>query len=217
MNKTDEKRIALVVGATGLVGLRVVKKLLETDKYHKVRVLTRQPIPIQNPRLESIIFDFDNPDSNLVWGDDIFCCLGTTMKKAGSKEAFYNIDFSYPLQIANMALANGAKRFAVVTAMGADAKSMVYYNRVKGEVEEALRDLGYESLLIFRPSLLLGSRPEKRIGEQIGEGLMKLLKPLIPNKYRAVEAEKVASAMVLITLSSIRGTVVYESDILQEF
>ncbi len=217
MNKTDEKRIALVVGATGLVGSWVVEKLLKTDKYNTIRVLTRKPLSIQNPRLESIIFDFENPDSNLVWGDDVFCCLGTTMAKAGSKAAFYKVDFTYPLQIANMALANGAKRFAIITAMGADATSMVYYNRVKGEVEEALRNLGYESLLIFRPSLLLGNRAEKRLGERIGEAFMRFLKPLIPTKYRAVEAEKVANAMVLIAVSSVRGTVVYESDILQEF
>jgi uncharacterized protein YbjT (DUF2867 family) len=217
MNKTDEKRIALVVGATGLVGSWVIEKLLKTDKYDKIRVLTRKPLSVQNPRLESIIFDFENPDSNLVWGDDVFCCLGTTMTKAGSKEAFYKVDFTYPIQIAAMALANNAKRFAIITAMGADQTSMVYYNRVKGEVEDALKKLGYESLLIFRPSLLLGNRAEKRLGERIGEAFMKFLKPLIPNKYRAVEAEKVASAMVLITTSSVRGTVVYESDILQEF
>jgi uncharacterized protein YbjT (DUF2867 family) len=217
MNKTDEKRIALVVGATGLVGSLVIEKLLKTDKYHKIRVLTRKPLSLLNPRLESIIFDFENPDSTLVWADDVFCCLGTTMAKAGSKEAFYKVDFTYPFQVATMALANNAKRFAIVTAMGADVKSMVYYNRVKGEIEDALRKLSYESLLIFRPSLLLGNRPEKRIGEQFGEWFMKLLKPIIPTKYRAVEAEKVANAMVIIATSSVRGTVVYESDILQEF
>jgi uncharacterized protein YbjT (DUF2867 family) len=217
MNKTDEKRIALVVGATGLVGSLVIEKLLKIDKYQKIRVLTRKPLSLLNPRLESIIFDFENPDSTLVWADDVFCCLGTTMAKAGSKDAFYKVDFTYPLQIATMALANGAKRFAIITAMGADIKSGIYYNRVKGEVEDTLRGLGYESLLIFRPSLLLGNRPEKRTGERIGERFMKLLKPLIPTKYRAVEAQKVANAMALITASSVRGTVVYESDILQEF
>lgn len=217
MNNKEEKRIAVVVGATGLIGSWVVEKLLKSNKYHQVRVLTRKMFLINDPHLESIIFDFDNPSPDLVWGDDIFCCLGTTMAKAGSKEAFYKVDFSYPVQIATMALANGAKRFAIVTAMGADSKSAIYYNRVKGEVEDALKDLGYQSLLIFRPSLLLGNRTEKRLGERIGEQFMKLFKPLIPGKYRAVEAEKVAAAMVLITTSSVRGTVVYESDILQEF
>ncbi len=217
MNNKEEKRIAVVVGATGLIGSWVVEKLLKSNKYHQVRVLTRKMLLINDPHLESIIFDFDNPSPDLVWGDDIFCCLGTTMAKAGSKEAFYKVDFVYPVQIAAMALANGAKRFAIVTAMGADSKSAIYYNRVKGEVEDALKDLGYKSLLIFRPSLLLGNRTEKRIGERIGEQFMKLFKPLIPGKYRAVEAEKVAAAMVLITTSSVQGTVVYESDILQEF
>jgi uncharacterized protein YbjT (DUF2867 family) len=217
MNKIDEKRTALVLGATGLVGTIVVEKLLLSDKYNKIRVLTRKPLAIQHLNLETIIFDFDNTDSNLVQADDVFCCLGTTIKKAGSKESFYKVDFTYPLQIANMAFANGAKRFAIVTAMGADSKSMVYYNRVKGEIEEALRNVGYESLLIFRPSLLLGNRPEKRMGEQFGETLARFFKPIIPIKYQAVEAEKVAQAMVLISSSHLRGTVVYESDILQEF
>lgn len=213
----SEKRTALVVGATGLVGGKVVTQLLASEKYNQVKVLVRQPFATTHPKLQSVLFDFEAPASALVQADDIFCCLGTTMKKAGSKEAFYRVDYTYPYEIAKMALANGAKRFAIITAMGANRKSLFYYNRVKGDIEETLKKLGYETVLIFRPSLLLGNRPESRTGEQIGEKLTQLLKPLIPAKYRAIEAEKVAKAMVSITASNVKGILVYESDVMQEF
>ena len=118
---------------------------------------------------------------------------------------------------AQLGFQNGAKRFAIVTAMGSDSKSIFYYNRVKGDVETTLKNIGFEALLIFRPSLLLGKRSESRVGEQIGEALSKLLRPLIPSKYRAIEAYKVAKAMVTITASNVKGTLVYESDVMQEF
>jgi len=214
---TSEKRSALVIGATGLVGAKVVAKLLASEKYSHVKVLTRKPFTGSHPKLESIIFDFDHPDVALVEADDIFCCLGTTMKKAGSKDAFYLVDYTYPMEVAKIALANGAKRFAIITAMGADYTSLFYYNQVKGKVEESLRKLGYETLLIFRPSLLVGARQESRFGEKAGEWLSKLFRFVIPAKYRAIEADKVAEAMVSITSSNVKGTLVYESDLMQEF
>ena len=127
------------------------------------------------------------------------------------------MDYTYPYEIAKIGLANGAKRFAIITAMGADSKSLFYYNRVKGDIEENLKKLGYETLLIFRPSLLVGHRSESRFGEKLGERISKFLKPLIPVKYRAIEAKKVAKAMAAITSSNVKGTLVYESDVMQEF
>lgn len=212
-----ENRVALVVGATGLVGSKVVALLLANDRYSQVKVLVRKPYAVNHPKLTSIVFDFDNPDTSRVLADDVYCCLGTTMKKAGSKEAFYKVDFTYPYQIAQTALANGAKRFAIVTAMGADVKSLFYYNRVKGEIEQSLRQLGYHTLLIFRPSLLLGERNESRLGEKIGESLANVFRWITPAKYRAIEADKVATAMVTITTSTVEGTLVYESDVMQAF
>lgn len=214
---TSEKRTALVIGATGLVGEKLVTQLLTSEKYSHVKVLVRKPLDLIHPKLASILFDFDNPEESLVKADDIFCCLGTTMKKAGSKEAFYRVDYVYPHEIAKIALSNGAKRFSIITAMGASRKSLFYYNRVKGEIEDTLKKLGYETLLIFRPSLLVGHRSESRFGEKIGESLSKFFKPLIPAKYQAIEAEKVAKAMVVITSSNVKGTLVYESDLMQEF
>ncbi len=213
----SEKRSALVIGATGLVGAKVVEKLLTSEKYTHIKVLVRKPLNISHSKLECIVFDFDKPDISLIKADDVFCCLGTTMKKAGSKAAFYKVDYTYPYQIAQMALTNGAKRFAIVTAMGANSKSLFYYNRVKGDIEEALKRLGYEAVLIFRPSLLLGNRSESRTGEKIGEALAKFFQGIIPIKYRAIEAEKVAAAMVSITASNVKGALVYESDLMQEF
>ena len=212
-----EKRTALVIGATGLIGLLTVDELLASEKYSKVKVLVRNSFSKQHAKLETIVFDFDQPNAALVQADDVYCCLGTTMKKAGSKAAFYKVDYKYPHEIAQIALDNGAKRFAIVTAMGANQDSSVYYNRVKGEIENTLKKIGFETMLIFRPSLLLGIRPEKRMGEQIGEFFMELFKPLVPQKYRAIEANKIARAMVLITSSGVKGNVVYESDVLQEF
>ena len=213
----SEKRTALVIGGTGLVGKEVIFKLLASDKYSNIKVLTRKPLDIVHPKLATFVFDFAHPDASLIKADDIFCCLGTTMKKAGSKAAFYQVDYTYPYEIAKLGLFNGAKRFAIITAMGADSKSLFYYNRVKGDIEAALKKLGYETLLIFRPSLLLGHRNEARMGEKIGERLSVFLKPLIPAKYRAIKALQVANAMVTITASNVKGTLVYESDVMQEF
>ena len=214
---TSDKRTALVVGGSGLVGKAVISELIASEKYTEVITLTREPLDFTHPKLSSIIFNFDHPDASVVCGDDIFCCLGTTMKKAGSKEAFYRVDYTYPIEIAQLGHQNGAKRFAIVTAMGADSGSMFYYNRVKGDVEATLKKIGFDTLLIFRPSLLVGNRGETRIGEQIGEGVSKILRPLIPIKYRSIEAHKVAKAMVTITASNVKGTLVYESDVMQEF
>lgn len=214
---TSDKRTALVIGGSGLVGKEVISELIASDKYTEVIALTRKPLDWEHPKLSSVVFDFDHPDDAAVCADDIFCCLGTTMKKAGSKDAFYRVDYTYPVEIAQLGFQNGAKRFAIVTAMGSDSKSIFYYNRVKGDVEATLKKIGFEALLIFRPSLLLGKRSESRAGEQIGEALSKLLRPLIPSKYRAIEAYKVAKAMVTITASNVKGTLVYESDVMQEF
>lgn len=210
-------RIALVAGATGLIGRLLIQKLLDSPNYSRVRVLVRKPIDLQHPKLEVITFDFDKPDSSLLIADDVYCTLGTTMKKAGSAEAFERVDYHYPLTIAKLSQQNGAKRFSIVTAMGADAKSLFYYNRVKGRIETALKDIGFEGLFIFRPSLLLGDRAEQRFGEKLGSGFMKTFDFLIPSKYKGIEAAKVANAMAAITTSSVNGVVVYESDVLQEF
>lgn len=210
---TNYVKTALVVGATGLVGNSLVRQLADSALYERVNVLTRRPLAWQHPRLQEINYDFDRPSSLLVQADHIFCCLGTTIRKAGSRDAFRKVDYQYPINIARMGRANGASLFAIVTSMGADAGSTFFYNRVKGEVERDLALFDYPALLIFRPSLLLGQRRDFRFGERVGEGFMRLLAPLIPAKYRAIEADKVAAAMIRYARKEESG--VFESDLLQ--
>jgi len=213
----SSNKTALVVGATGLIGNLLTHQLVDSPRYEKVKVLVRKSLNWQHPRLQEIQFDFEHPNGLLAQADDIFCCLGTTMKKAGSKEAFRNVDYQYPLDVARLGLANGARQFAIVTAMGADERSLFFYNRVKGEVERDLTALNYPTLLIFRPSLLLGNRGEKRFGEQLAEGAMRLLNPIIPAKYKGIDAAKVANAMLTTMQQEIVGKRVFESDQLQGY
>lgn len=210
-------KTALIVGATGLIGGHLTRKILNHPSYSKVKVLVRKPLDLVHPKLEQIVVDFDKLDMSLVLADDIFCCLGTTMKQAGSKEAFYKVDYTYPLEVATSALANGAKQYLIVTAMGADAHSMFYYNRVKGEIENALTELHYPALLIFRPSLLLGERKETRSGEGFATIIMKTFDFLIPAKYKAIKGETVADAMLAMAQKGVIGKEIILSEKMQGF
>lgn len=210
-------KTAIVLGATGLIGNLLTHRLIDSPFYEKVKVLVRKSLGWQHPRLQEVVFDFDHPNGLLTQADDIFCCLGTTMKKAGSKDAFRKVDYQYPLDVARSGLANGAQQLAIVTSMGADTNSTFFYNRVKGEVERDLTALNYPTLLIFRPSLLLGNRSETRFGERLAEGAMRLFDPLIPAKYKGVEAAKVANAMLTTTQEGLVGKHVFESDQLQRY
>lgn len=214
---TPTHKTALVLGATGLIGDLLTRRLVESSVYERVKVLVRKPLLWQHPHLQETQFDFDRPNGLLTRADDVFCCLGTTMKKAGSRGAFRKVDYQYPLDVARLSLSNGAQQFAIVTAMGADTDSTFFYNRVKGEVERDLTALRFPTLLIFRPSLLLGNRNENRFGERLAEGAMRLLSPLIPAKYKGVEASKVANAMLTTMQQGLTGKHVYESDQLQAY
>jgi uncharacterized protein YbjT (DUF2867 family) len=210
-------KTALIVGATGLIGGHLTRKILNHPSYSKIKVLVRKPLDFQHPKLEQIIIDFDNFDKSLVVADDVFCCLGTTMKHAGSKEAFYKVDFTYPFEVAKAALQNGAQQYLIVTAMGADAKSLFYYNRVKGEIEKALTDLNYATLLIFRPSLLLGERKDSRAGEGFATIIMNTFNFLIPKRYKAIKGETVANAMLDLAQKEIKGKQTLESGEMQAY
>ena len=214
---TSDLKTALVVGATGLVGDVLAHRLVESPAYDRVYVLTRKPLTWQHPRLQETQFDFDHPNGLLVRADDIYCCLGTTIKKAGSKDAFRKVDYQYPLDIARLGLENGATQFAIVTAMGAGSDSLFFYNQVKGDVERDLTALGYPALLIFRPSLLLGNRTEIRLAERVSAGFMGLFGPLLPAKFRGIDASKVANAMLTTMQQHHKGHHVFESDELQRY
>lgn len=210
-------KTALVVGASGLIGKHLTNKLLASNYYEKVSVIVRKPLNIIHPKLEQIVMDFDNLDASKIVADDIFCCLGTTMKQAGSKEAFHKVDFTYPLNFAKAGLVNGAKQFLFVSSMGADEKSLVYYSRVKGEIEKALSDLHYSTLIIVRPSMLAGERENPRMGEKIGKVFMEFFAPLMPDKYKVIAGEKVAQAMLELAQKGTKNKDIVESDSLQSF
>src|SRR6185437_4569599 len=164
-----------------MVGGHLLRLLLDDPDYASVTVLTRRSFGRSEPRLVEHVVDFDRPETYRphAGADDVFCCLGTTIKKAGSQEAFRNVDFAYPVAVAGAAAEAGARQLLVVTAVGADPSSRVFYNRIKGEVEDALRALPFPAgVKIFRPSVLLGERGESRPAERVGAALMSLAAPL---------------------------------------
>ncbi len=209
-------RTALVAGASGLVGGHVLRLLLEDKGYERVTSLGRRELPLANRKLTQRVVDFDRlaEVADFPRVHDVFCCLGTTIRKAGSQEAFRKVDFAYVLELARMAVRHRASQFLLVTALGADPQSRVFYNRVKGEVEEAVRRLQFDGIHIFRPSLLVGRRAEFRLGEGVGFVLSLVVSwALIGGlrKYRPIRAEAVARAMVRIAQEGRRGVHVHES------
>lgn len=196
------ERVALVVGATGLIGAQCVELLSLEETYREVRVLTRRELgrPVSE-RVREHVVDFDQLERapEVFSVDDVYCCLGTTMKVAGSREGFRKVDYDYVLSVAKLARANGAKRFALVSSIGADASAWNFYLRVKGEVERDVRALGFETLELLRPGILQGERREKRSGEAAGLAVMRAVAPWMVGglrAYRPVEANTVAKAMV---------------------
>ncbi len=216
-----KSRNALIAGSTGLIGSFLLEKLLTDERYEKVYIITRRPLNLDNEKAREIITDFDHirNDLNNIGAEDVYCCLGTTMNKAGSKEAFKKVDLYYPLAIAEIMRENGAQKMLIVTAMGANRRSLFFYNRVKGEVEESLKRLDYPSLIIFRPSLLLGERGESRVGEDIAKKVYKYLDRIFVGpfkKYRAIHGETVASAMIKMSKKETDGVLILESDEIRE-
>ena len=191
--------MALVAGATGLVGREVLAALLADKRYAAVLALGRRQLVEQHPKLVSLQVDFSSLPA-LPPVDDVYIALGTTIKVAGSKQAFRAVDFDAVLALAQAAHQAGATRLAVVSAMGANPRSGVFYSRVKGEMEQALGTLGYRTLAIARPSVLAGNRAAldqpTRVGELFGLVISTALKPLIPANYRAIWARDVAQALV---------------------
>lgn len=210
------KRTALVAGASGLVGSELMQQLLEDPDYEQVAALVRSALPIKHPKLAQHIVDFEELGEVAEYfsADDIYCCLGTTIKKAKTQEAFRKVDYEYPLEMAKLAKAAGAQNYLIVTAIGSSASSSIFYSRVKGELEEALKRLDLPSLHIFRPSFLLGRRQEFRLGERlVGMTAMKWLKFVWTGKlrkYRPIEGRQVAQAMINAAKSGRKGLQIYE-------
>ena len=209
---------ALLYGATGLVGRELLLLLLASAEVEAVVAPVRRPLPLAHQKLTAPVVDFDDDASlaALPAADDVFCCLGTTIKKAGSQAAFRKVDHDYPLAAARAAHAAGAKQFLIVTAVGADPKSGVFYNRVKGDLEQALAGLVFPGgVKRFHPSLLIGDRADRRPAESVAMGVMTATAGLFVGrlqKYRAIEGAAVARALLRAALQEPAGNAVYEGE-----
>ena len=202
-----------------MVGNLLLELLIRDRNYNEVVLLSRQDLK-SSGKVKVLKTDFEDLKSiaDEITGDECFCCLGTTMKKAGSKSAFYKVDHTYPAELARIAVANGVNKYLLVTSLGANARSSFYYNRVKGEVENTILKLDYDSIHIFRPSLILGKRNEKRIAESIGKWISFLIIPLMVGplkKYKPIKASDIAQAMLKIALKDEKGIFFHESDFIK--
>jgi uncharacterized protein YbjT (DUF2867 family) len=206
-----KRRTALVAGASGLVGGECLRRLLASAAYANVVVVTRRPLAAaaRHPRLREIVVDFARLDrvQAELRADHVFSALGTTIRKAGSQAKFREVDYDYPLHLAQLTLANGARHFSLVSALGASSRSGVFYSRVKGELEDALRAMGWPSLCLLRPSVIAGDRAESRPLERLSEMLLRFG----PAAYRPVAAATIAAAMITTAQREPRGVTVLES------
>ena len=209
-------RTAAVFGATGLIGKSLTQELLQCGNWDQVIVFTRKSTGINNTRLTEILDSLEDVASIAprIQADDLFICLGTTIAKAGTKEAFEAVDLHLPSAIAKAAAANGVRNCAVVSSLGADPSSKNFYLKTKGLMEQNMEKAGFTHLYIFRPSMLLGPRQESRPAESIGKALMQLTSFLFIGplaRYKAIQASKVALAM-RITMQKLPPSEIFESD-----
>lgn len=207
--------IAWLAGGSGLVGGSLLSKLLDDSAYTNVLSVGRRSLPLENDKLKQAAVDFGKPDgfasipAESPAPDVLFSCLGTTMKKAGSKEAFRAVDYDAVLAFAKEGRTRGAKAFLHVSSIGADPGAFTFYSRVKGEVEKALTELGYDSVYAFRPSIIEGDRAESRTGENIGLAITSALGPLL-GKYRPTSVERIVRAMLTAAKAPRPGSHVVE-------
>ncbi|MGV6492230.1 NAD-dependent dehydratase [Stenotrophomonas rhizophila] len=203
----------MLVGATGLVGGQVLQQLLDDARCDAVVAPTRRPLAVADPVLLNPVVDFAALPVDADWWavDAVVCALGSTIKQAGSREMFARIDHDYPLQVATLAQAHGAQAFVLNSAMGANAQSRIFYNQVKGRLEQDLRGLGYPSLTLVRPGLIGGERAERRTGEHLAGVLLGALGPVLPRAWRINPAGNITAAMLEAALEPRPGVQVIDS------
>lgn len=204
-NNSAGKNI-LLVGATGLVGQKVLNMALEDPRVAKLIAPTRTPLAAHPKLVNPIIhFDYLSPKDEFWACDAVICTLGTTMKKARSKANFYRVDFDYPLLVAKLAQLNGARTYVLNSAKGANARSWIFYNKVKGQLENALIDLNFKSLTFVRPGLIGGKRDEFRLLERLGLYILDMLEPFLPPAIRISPVEHIAQALLEAALVAENG------------
>ncbi len=208
---------AIIIGSTGLIGSYLLEFLLNNEKYTQVIALVRKPLPSKNKKLTYVETDFKHLDQVAahVTGSCLFICIGSTMAKAGSQEAFLKIDYDIPVDVAHLAIKNGVKSCVVVSSLGADANSSNFYLQTKGKMEQAIEKMGFQKTVFMRPSLLFGAREEFRFGELIGKFIMKIMGPFFLGpikKYRGIHGQTVARAMLNVSLQEISGVKKFESN-----
>jgi uncharacterized protein YbjT (DUF2867 family) len=217
------RKTAIVLGATGLIGQHLVQELLQNEFFSKVRILVRRPLNLNHPKADVQVVNFnDEKDiaARIDIGDVIFCCIGTTRKKVkGNRTEYRKVDYDIPIIIARLGIQHGFNQFLIVSAIGANPVAANFYLQLKGCIEEDVTALPFESIHIFRPSILLGKREEFRFGEQIGQGFMKAISFLLLGgwrKYKPIAAADVAKAMVAAANKEIAGVHMYEYDEMQK-
>ena len=210
---------ATLLGATGLIGGHILNTLKKDPAFDEIKVIVRRPLEIEDPKVKVVVIDFNDEaqfEDAMKESDVVFSAIGTTQKKVkGDKEAYRKIDFDITVNAAKYSLKHGAEQFLVVSSVGADSSKSNFYLKLKGEVEDALKALaekenGFESLSIFRPSLLLGDRNETRIAESIGQFFAKGLSFLFPKDYKPIKGKEVAEAMVEASKRDEKGVEVKE-------
>jgi len=203
----------LLVGATGLVGAAVLRQAQDDVRVVRIVAPTRRKLP-PHPKLENPLVNFERLPADAAWWavDSVICTLGTTIRTAGSQDAFRRVDYDYPLAVARLARQHGAQAFSLNSATGADPGSRFFYNRVKGEVEEALRAVEFPSLTIVRPALIGGKRDEFRPVEFVAMRVLRLVEPLLPRPYRIVPHERIARVLLEAAVTAPRGEHIIESD-----
>lgn len=197
MKKT--KKTAIVIGATGLTGFALTKQLIENDNFDRIIVLGRSKTGLQSDKLKEHIVNFDKPESfaKYVKGDILFSCMGTTIKKARTKENQYKVDVTYQFEVAKTARENNIETIVLISAAGANPKSSIFYSKIKGQLENKIKELAFERCLIFQPSVLMGQRTEKRTGEEFTAKLVNFFSKIFPfiRKYRGINTAILAKAM----------------------
>lgn len=213
-----ESKTAIIAGASGLIGQSLLELLLKDDRYDHVMALVRKPLGVQHEKLEQLEINFDLLDTleGFPEGDDVFCCLGTTQAKSKNEEDYRKVDFHYCYNLAKRALSAGASRFFLVSSLGAKKGSGNFYLNLKGELEHEISFLDYQTIYIFRPSLLRGNRQEYRFGERMAQLFTRIIPFVGPwKKYKPIQAAKVADAMVKVSKQKDQGCYFYESSLMQ--